>query len=198
MVPASVGSLSQRPPWDWFATRPVTMAREASRFEEAVRCHLATIWRVLCRSGVDPTEAEDVAQEVFWVLARRIADVTVGAERAFLIGTAVRMAADRRRAQKRRPAFQELSLEISTDPAPDELMDLRQAWRILDNIMESFSQEQREVFILVEVEQLSMPEAASVLSIPVGTVASRLRKARELLDAGVRRARLRAQDGIRE
>ena len=66
------------------------------------------------------------------------------------------------------------------DPAPltDEVIELHRARAKLDLILDSMSLELRAVFILHEIDEMTTPDIAAMLDIPVGTVASRLRRAR--------------------
>ncbi|MBN2194801.1 MAG: sigma-70 family RNA polymerase sigma factor [Polyangiaceae bacterium] len=163
------------------------MASEEDRILRAVRQHLSLVFRVLRRVGLSVEDADEAAQDVFMVLARRTAEVPGPAERAFLVSTALRVASDRRRQQASRPTSA-LTVELpSPDPAPDELVELRRARAQLDEVLDAITPEQRTVFVLVEMEGFSAPEVASTLGIPLGTVASRLRKARENFDSMVRR-----------
>src|SRR5438093_6065586 len=68
--------------------------RLAAMFE----AHFALVWRSLRRLGVHPDAVDDAAQEVFVVASRRLAAIENGKEKAFLLGTALRVAADARRA----------------------------------------------------------------------------------------------------
>ena len=63
--------------------------------------HLELVWRMLRRMGLSPPDADEAAQDVFWVLARRLDDVPVRAEKSFLVSTALRVASDRRRRGRR-------------------------------------------------------------------------------------------------
>jgi len=157
--------------------------------------HLRLVWRVLRRSGLAEPDADEAVQDAFWILERRFDDVPVRAEKSFLISTALRLAADRRRSAASRP-----EVELEGDPPaqslpPDELVALRRARRLLDVALDSLSAEQRAVFVLVEMEELTGPEVAEALAIPAGTVASRLRAARLAFDAAIRRLRLRVRMG---
>jgi len=146
---------------------------------------------MLRRMGLSPPDADEAAQDVFWVLARRLDDVPVRAEKSFLVSTALRVASDRRRRLATRPES-ELDLGLpSDDPPPEELVALHHARALLDEALDMLTPEQRAVFALVEMEEMSVPETATVLEIPIGTVASRLRKARQVFDAAIRRMRLR-------
>ena len=160
-----------------------------------MNAHLTAVWRVLRRCGLPERDADEAAQDVFWILYRRLADVPAKAERAFLMGTAVRVAADRRRSLATRPEA-ELDREIPVRDLPaDEVVALWQARVWLDEALGSLSDDQRAVFVLVEMEEMTGPEVAALLEIPPGTVASRLRSARHAFDAAVRRLHLRSRQG---
>jgi len=161
--------------------------------------YFATVWRTACRLGLSDAAAEDVAQEVFVVAAERLGDIAEGKERAFLIGTAVRVAANARRVASRRPdaagAVDVGALgETAADPAPgpEELLDRRRARALLDRALDALEDDLRVVLVLTELDAMSAPEIAAALEIPVGTVASRLRRAREEFGRNVRRLRARA------
>lgn len=170
--------------------RVVEPARDA-RVRAITREHLPLVWRVLRRCGVEAAELEDVAQEVLWVLVRRLEDVEPGRERAFLAATAVNLARDRRRAYARRPHGCEVELEAPEEHRPDRQLQQSEARRFLDELLRQMPEPQREVFVLVELEELTLPEVARLLELPLGTATSRLRAARQLFEASVQRARSR-------
>jgi RNA polymerase sigma-70 factor (ECF subfamily) len=80
----------------------------------------------------------------------------------------------------------------ATIPQPDELLLSKSAREQLDVMLEALSQEQRAIFVLYEFEELSTAEIATQLALPMGTVASRLRRAREIVEQRI--ARLQARD----
>ncbi len=150
-----------------------------ARFERMFSAHYALIWRVVRRLGVAEHGADDAAQQVFLVALERLGDIREGSERAFLYGTALRVAKSIRRNQMREPATEAADLSACSAPSPEQLADNGQARRMLDQVLESLSDEQRGVFVLHEFEQLTMREISDILEIPSGTVASRLKRARE-------------------
>jgi RNA polymerase sigma-70 factor (ECF subfamily) len=167
------------------------------RLRLAVTRHVDLVWRVLRRAGLGPADAEDASQDVFWVLARRLAAVPERAERSFLVSTALRVASDRKLSRWHRSVSGALDEETraSEAPLPDEALDLRRAGAQLDAALERLEPADRAVFILVEIEQMTRAEAAVALRIPEGTVASRLRRAREAVETAVRRLRARPRRG---
>jgi RNA polymerase sigma-70 factor (ECF subfamily) len=156
------------------------VARE-DRLRATVAQHYDVVWRFVRRMGVPEAGAEDVVQQVLVVLARKLDSVDAAKERSFLLGTALRVAADYRKQHARR---REVSVENATDEpshvlATDEELDRRRARRVLDQILDQLPSDLRSVFVMCDLEELSMAEAAASLDIPAGTVASRLKRARE-------------------
>lgn len=161
----------------------------AARIRALLEQHFDFVWRSLRRFGVQEGDVDDAAQEVFVVVARRLDQVLPERERAFLVGTALRVASTFRRSARRRPEepSEGLEQELALDPSPEELSELRSARPVLQRILDSMSLEQRAVFVLSELEELAAPAIAELLGIPVGTVHSRLRGAREVFELATRR-----------
>lgn len=144
--------------------------------------HSRFIWCLLRRLGVGVASLDDATQQVFIVAARRIEDVPEGRERAFLCGTAVRVASNFRRAQGTNGARHvDACLDDVQSGTPDgeRLLEQMQARRVLDAVLDCMSEDLRTVFVLSEIEGLTAPETAAIVDIPIGTVSSRLRRARE-------------------
>jgi RNA polymerase sigma-70 factor (ECF subfamily) len=152
----------------------------APEFDELVHRHLDFVWRVLRRMGLSATDADDASQQVFMIAARQLAQIPPGKERAFLYGTARRIAANTRRDRRRRhEAPGELADELEAFGAqPDERIELERAAALLDDLLEQLPEELRRVLVLAELEEASVPAIAELEAIPVGTAASRLRRAR--------------------
>jgi RNA polymerase sigma-70 factor (ECF subfamily) len=151
--------------------------------ERLVADHFDFIWRLLRRFGLDPSDADDATQEVFIVAARRVANIEHGRERPFLYGTALRVLANvRRGARRRRETPADVLAELpALARSADEVIDDERTREKLDRLLAALSPELRRVIVLAEIEGLSVPEVAGLEHIPLGTAASRLRRARERL-----------------
>lgn len=139
------------------------------------------IWRLVARLGVIGHSIDDVVQETFIAASRRRADIREGQERRFLIGAAVRLSSNhRQRAHVRREISggDRLELEVSSVPDAERLLIEKDLRSRLDAALSTLPDAHREVFVLYELEGLSTPEIAEVLAVPLGTVASRLARAR--------------------
>lgn len=148
--------------------------------------HYSVVFRVLRRMGIDPARAEDGAQQVFVVAARRLEDIVAGKERAFLTGAAVNMA---RRIRRERSHQAMNSEPPRSGPGADDLVDRKRRRELLDRLLEEMEEDLRVVLVLAEIEGQGKREIAEVLDIPEGTVASRLRRAREDFVARLKRHR---------
>lgn len=140
-----------------------------------------TLWRLVARLGVAGHSIDDVVQETFIAASRRRADIREGQERRFLMGTAVRLSSNfRQRAHVRREVSDgdRLELEASAEPDAERLLIEKHFRSLLDAALASLPDAHREVFVLYELEGFSTPEIAEMLGVPLGTVASRLARAR--------------------
>jgi RNA polymerase sigma-70 factor (ECF subfamily) len=157
-----------------------------------VHGHLDSVWRALRRLGVREEAADDAAQRVFLVAARRLDEIDDGRERGYLLGIALRVASEARRAQRgRREMAMSDVVEARPDPAglPDALLDEKRAREALTVILDGLPVDLREAFVLFELEELSAPQVGDILGVPVGTVASRVRRARAAIHRALARRR---------
>ena len=161
---------------------PSLTVEQEHRLAGMLNTHFASVWRAGRRMGLHHAQAEENAQEVFAVAARKLNCIEQGHERSFLLGVAVRFAANARRKMALR--FEQLAIDPqeheATDAMPlaEELLAQKQQRSLLDTILLSMSDVFREVLTLYEIEELNLPEIAEALEIPEGTAASRLRRAR--------------------
>lgn len=167
-------------------------ATERQSLPEMFAQHFAFVWRSVRRLGISESNADDAAQEVFVVAMRKHDRIEPGREKAFLFGTAIRIASDMRRAAARRRDRVAIADDIgahavSGADAPDSMVDQKRGRELLDRCMDALSDELRAVFILFELEEMSGAAIAELLAIPPGTVASRLRRARAEFRERVRR-----------
>jgi len=159
-----------------------------SRFEAQVLPHLDAAYRLarwLCRS---PGDADDVVQEAF-LRAYRAFDSLRGPDaRAWLLAI-VRNCHLSALAERRRRGHEPLAEEHEADsqaavaPLPDPERDSieRDARRMLERLIAGLAPEHREVLLLRELEDMSYREIATVTAVPIGTVMSRLARARAAL-----------------
>jgi RNA polymerase sigma-70 factor (ECF subfamily) len=145
---------------------------------EDLASHLDFLWRFACRMGVGSAAAEDIAQEAFVIALTRIDAITLGKERSFLLSIVVNMV---RRERQRRHRHEELTVEPAAreDDAPDRALDDKRARELLDRSLDALDDDLRAVFVLHEIEEETMADIAQLLDVAPGTVASRLRRARE-------------------
>jgi RNA polymerase sigma-70 factor (ECF subfamily) len=155
------------------------------------------VWRSLRRLGVPAAYVDDAAQHVWLIVLRRLPEITVGRERSFLFGTAIRVASEWRRKLGRRREKAATLEPVDPRPGAEELLAARRARQVLDELLDTLPDELRVVFILYELEEQTAAEIAELLALPPGTVASRLRRARATFDAAAKRVRARgvAQGG---
>lgn len=156
------------------------------RLSSAVALYFDLVWRSLRRFGVPERDTDDAAQVVFLTLDRRLASVSVEQERAFLVAVAVRVAAnERRRIRRSWESPMELPEHASLEPSPELALEHRQSLRELEAALDTMTEDQRNVFVLYEIEGFSLPEISAALQVPVGTATSRLRRARETFERWV-------------
>jgi RNA polymerase sigma-70 factor, ECF subfamily len=181
-------------------TRAVALSGTPLTFATLAEAHLDFVFRSLRRFGLDEEAADDAVQQVFLIAASKIDSIVCGKEKAFLYGVAKNVAAQSRRAHARRRQVDLSVLEEDADadpghaaPSLDDLVDQSSARALLDEVLGELPEKLRDVFVLSEIEELTATEAALCLDIPVGTVASRLAKARALFDDKLARIEMRRE-----
>jgi len=170
-------------------------AGESARLEELVRAEFAYIWRLCRRLGLPAGDADDALQQVFLTASRRLREVRRGSERAFLYGVAVNVAAKWRQIHARRREDLQESFEVFDTglPSAEALLDHQAELRLLDALLDAMPDDLRTVFVLHEIEQQTTAQIAEALGVAAGTVASRLRRAREDFSARLSRYRARCR-----
>jgi RNA polymerase sigma-70 factor, ECF subfamily len=176
---------------------PSPPSLQGARLRAVVDAEYDGLWRALRRLGVESASVEDAAQQVLLVVARRLDDIPPGSERSFLLGAAVRVASDHRRKQARsREVHDDGAIEeaLASTPDAEELLGATRARELLDRALEGLSADLRAVFVLFEFEQMTMAAIADTLGLPRGTVASRLRRAREAFETIAREMQARISE----
>jgi RNA polymerase sigma-70 factor (ECF subfamily) len=154
-------------------------------FEDIYRAHFAFVWRSLRRLGVREEDANDVAQEVFIVVHRKLPEFAGRSKvTTWLYGVCFRVASERRRAGGRAALdVQEAAAFVSRPADPAATAERNQGLAVLERILDRLPDEQRAVFCLFELEGMTGDDIAESLEIPLGTVYSRLRLARVAFSA---------------
>jgi len=157
------------------SAEPLTQA-----FREIFDENAAMVWRALRHFGVGEREVEDAVQELFLVVHRKLAEGTEPEHRrAWLYGIAWRVAAaHRRKARLREIPTSEVEPEPDSSRDPARLLEQQKRLVRLDQALSSLPDEQRAVFVLYELEELTMREIAQSLSCSINTAFSRLYAAR--------------------
>ena len=158
---------------------------------EIFRTYAPFAWRALRRLGVPESDVEDVCQEVFVVVHRKLGDFEGRSSlKTWIYGICARTASDYRRSGRvRREVVTDAPPDAAHEAAQPDVVALRQARATLDRILDQLDDDKRSVFVLYEIEELTMAEVAEALSCPLQTAYSRLHAARKIVEAGVERAR---------
>ena len=164
--------------------RPVASDAERARLERMFAEHHVTVWRSLRRRGLTSDEAADATQETFLIAAGRLSDIQRDSERAFLIGTARRVAHTLGRKTVRWQLDDDMDQRLAESR---DAGDTRADAQLCDLVLSRVDADLIEVFVLYEIEGLTSPEIAALLEIPLGSVASRLRRARAQFRAAAAR-----------
>jgi RNA polymerase sigma-70 factor (ECF subfamily) len=190
---------------DWSPGAAVAGAQQAAgtaaggrieRVEQIVARHLDAIWRTARDLGVLPRDLDDVVQEVLIVCVRRLNDIEPERERAFLLATTSRVVANWRRTRRRRPAepsdaVDELGAERldARVRGPVEALEHKRELELVQAALDEMNEQQREVFTLFELEELTAREIAEQLGLSESVVFARAQRARAVFQRCVSRAR---------
>jgi len=152
------------------------------RFEAEALPHLNELFKTATRLVQDRSRAEDVVQEVYFQAWRSFDRFESGTNcRAWLYKILFHCANHHRRKWFRFPLLKEteefLEAKLTYTPPVDEKLTDSEILKALDDIAPDF----KAVVMLVDVEEFSYKEASDILSVPIGTVMSRLSRGRKLL-----------------
>jgi RNA polymerase sigma-70 factor (ECF subfamily) len=155
--------------------------------------HFAFVWRNLRRLGVAETGLRDAAQDVFLVVHRRMHEFAGrGSVQAWLYSILRRVAADHRRRVRRKDITDAEPLDAVQDacePGPESRAERSEAVKLLLKLLGELDEEKRDVLVLVDLEGLSVPQAAEAANCNLNTAYSRLRAARQAMQQALERHR---------
>jgi RNA polymerase sigma-70 factor (ECF subfamily) len=165
------------------------VARPEADFASVYEAHVGFVFAVLLRLGVRRADAEDVCQEVFVTVHRKLPRFEGRSSlRTWIYGIAYRAASEyRRRADVRR---EQPTAEVDLGAAEAQqlhTMERRQAREVLGTILDALDDDKRAVFVLYELEGLSMAEVAAVVGCPLQTAYSRLHAGRRHVERAAER-----------
>jgi RNA polymerase sigma-70 factor, ECF subfamily len=166
-------------------------------FEQIYDQYFDFAWTNLRRLGIPAAHLEDAVQELFIVVHRRLGEFAGRSSvKTWLAGIAWRIASEHRRHQSRKGGAEPLPDNLVA-PGRDPLAAAvhAEALRRLDRLLGQLDEDKRVVFVLAELEQMSVPEIAQALVLNVNTVYSRLRAARLSFDEALRLSQVGADDG---
>jgi RNA polymerase sigma-70 factor, ECF subfamily len=167
----------------------------ARELAELYTAHFDFVWRSARRLGVPLGLVDDAVQDVFLVAQRKLGEFAGrSSHRTWLFGIARRVARDYRPNAQREPKQeQDLDALPTADSGPLALAERAESARLLQSLLDELDEERREAFILVDLEELSVPEAADALGVNVNTLYSRVRGARQDLTKALARRRARRE-----
>lgn len=174
-----------------------TIHSSVVRSGRGFRIEFEYVRRTLRRLGTERSEVDDLAQEVFLVMHRRWSEFDQSRPlRPYLFGVATRIALANQRKRSREVAYG--NIELGDDgPGPEEVLSNKQTRALVRAALKRIPASRRTVLVMHELDRVPVTEVATTLSIPLFTVYSRLRKAREELKIATRRI-LRASQEQRE
>jgi RNA polymerase sigma-70 factor, ECF subfamily len=154
-------------------------------FEE----HFGYVWNSLRHFGVRRSDLEDLAHEVFFRVHERLDEYDPTRPlRPWLFAFAFRVAAAHRRLARNHAEV------LGTDPDPadeglraDDMLIRRENLGLALKALDAVELDRRAVFVLHEIDEISIPDVANALGIPTSTAYSRLRLARQEFNAAIKR-----------
>jgi RNA polymerase sigma-70 factor, ECF subfamily len=169
-------------------------------FDAVYEAHLDFVWRTVRRMGVRPADTDDVVQEVFFVVHRRLAEFEGRAQlKTWVFKILVHVVRHYWRTHQRKPGDQATDEPADTqdlaadhENSPTAALERVEALRVLDGLLAHLDEDKREVFVLAEIEQMTAAEIAEIVEANVNTVSSRLRAARQEFEKAL--LRYRAQE----
>jgi RNA polymerase sigma-70 factor (ECF subfamily) len=156
---------------------PITRPEFPSIYTE----HVGFVWRVLQGMGVPASAVADAAQDVFVVVHRRLPEFEARHSiTTWLFAIAYRIASNYRRNLKRTRAFEPLDEHMRDQaPTPAENAEREEAQRLALELLDEIDDEKRAILVLADIEQLTAPEISAMLGLPLNTVYTQLRRARQ-------------------
>jgi len=173
-------------------------------FEAVYETYFDFVWRSARRLGVAEAAVDDVVQDTFLVVHRRLAEFEGRSSvKTWLFAILLRVVSDWRRTQRRKGGLASLDqvapggeIEDPRARCPAAALEQAEAVRLLHRLLDELDEAKRTVFVLAELEGTTAPEISEMVGIPLNTVYSRLRAARLEFERALARHRARSR-GLR-
>jgi len=154
---------------------------ESRAFPDIYAVYFGFVWRCLRGHGVPERLLDDASQEVFVAVHRRLPEFRgESSVRTWLYGIVRFVALNQRRGERRRGVVLSFDAEpVSTAPSPDERAQDREAAAFVARFVAGLDDKKRDVFVLAMLEQMTIPEVAETIGVPLNTAYTRLRAVRQ-------------------
>jgi RNA polymerase sigma-70 factor (ECF subfamily) len=168
-------------------------AHELPSFDSIYGQYFDFVWSSAQRLGVSPPALDDVVQEIFMVIHSKLSTLRQPESlRSWIYGIVRRTVSDHRRSLRTRSRSAgalavQAELERPKPRTPLDLNEQSEQVKLLHALLEEIAWPKREVFMLAELEEMTVPEIAEALEIPLNTAYSRLRAARIAFEEGLAR-----------
>lgn len=177
------------------------MGTDLPSFPTIYKLYFDFVWSSARRLGVSQEAIDDVVQEVFVIIHSRLHTVQQPESlRSWIYGVVRRTVSGYHRSRRAKDAagveagFFEESLQ-SSQLTPFEHTQQSDQLQLLAKLLRELDEAKREVFVLAELEEMTAPEIASALDIPLNTAYSRLRAARQAFEQALARHSARDKGG---
>jgi RNA polymerase sigma-70 factor, ECF subfamily len=188
------------------SARPDDLQAAAVSFANLYDAHADFVWRNARRLGARPESLDDIVQDVFMVVHRKLHELNSRESlRAWLFSILVRTIQNHKRSLRRKDPHVR-SGESALDPAyvadaphlsPHAMAERSDAVRLVLQALQDLDADKREVFILSELEEMSVPEISEALSVNAHTIQSRVRAARKQFEQTMEKHRARDEWRLR-
>jgi len=160
------------------------------------------VWRNACLLGVPQSSADDVVQDVFMIVQRRLQDYDGRASiQAWIFGILIRVVRDHRRSFRRKgarhvPLEPESGYDVTAAPSPSpvELAERAERRRLLERVLFELDEQKRTLLVLSELEQWTLREIAELFGSNTNTIHSRLRAAKRAFEQAYARVQAGKED----
>jgi RNA polymerase sigma-70 factor (ECF subfamily) len=172
--------------------------RDGLTVQAVYEAHVAFVWRVARRLGVRPPQLDDIVQEVFMVVQRRLPDFEGRSSvRTWLYSITRHVVRAYFRLNRRKPQALCADADAACDSnelGPESQLLANEGRKLLYALLDELDDDKREVFVLAQLEEMTGPEIAQALELPLNNVYSRIEAAQKAFDRGLKRQRARQRD----